>query len=293
MKKIALLFLLLALRNFAYASSKLKVITTISILEDMAKNVGGNKVEVTSLVGFDGDAHVYEPSPKDIKKVSQADVIITNGLGFEGWLSRITQQAEFRGIVVVAASGIQPIGKERDEDHSTGTVDPHGWHDVSNAIIYVENIAKGFESADRKNKKYYEDESKKYISKLKALDAEIKAKFKKIPKEKRKVITSHDAFGYYAKGYGLQFLSPQGVSTESEASAKDVATLIRLIKSENIKAVFVENVTDPRLISQISKEGGVKLGGKLYSDALSKNKEAATYIHMMKSNTSKILKELK
>lgn len=317
---LALLFLLLLPFSAASEERKLRVVSTFSILEDFAKNVGGEKVEVFSLVGTDNDAHVYEPTPADVKKIAEADVVVTNGLGFEGWISRLTKQASYNGIVAVSSSGVKKInGKDVSlekrsshehaehshmenlgnfsgdikENHNHGKYDPHAWHDVQNAIIYVKNIEKAFSSADKKNKKYYAENTAKYIKELEKLDKEIKEKFAKIPKEKRKVVTSHDAFEYFAKAYGFKFLAPQGVSTESEASAKDVASLIKQIREHNIKAVFVENISDARLIKQISDESGANLGGKLYSDALSKNEEAATYIQMMRHNIGLIHKAIK
>jgi zinc/manganese transport system substrate-binding protein len=268
------------------SDDKLKVLATFSILADMVANVGGDRVAVSALVGPNSDAHVYSPAPADAKKVAEAKVVVTNGLGFEGWMSRLVKASGTKGRPVVASKGVKPRrtgGHGHGHDH--GNTDPHAWQSLANAKIYVANILAALIAADPAGKATYEANAKAYLAKLDELDKEVKAAVAAIPKNRRRIITSHDAFGYFQQAYGIQFIAPQGVSTESEASAKDVARIITQIKKQRIPAVFLENVTDPRLIQRIAKESGAKVGGKLYSDALTDAKgEAPTYIDMIRHN---------
>jgi zinc/manganese transport system substrate-binding protein len=294
--RIILLFLVLGLTGSATgarAEKKVKVIASFSILGDMAGNVGGERVEVTTLVGPNGDAHVYQPTPAAAKALSAAGLVIFNGLGFEGWMDRLIQTSGYRGPVVVATRGIKPRGKE--EEHGPGAKhehqdDPHAWQDLSNGLIYVDNIAAGLSAVDAAGAPVYQANAAAYKRQLIDLDQWVKAEFAGISKSKRRLITSHDALGYFGAAYGITILSPMGVNTESEPSAGGIARLIKQIRKEKITAVFIENVTDPRLMEQVAKESGVKLGGELYSDALSKPGEAApTYIDMFKNNVTKII----
>ena len=279
----------------ARAEKKVKVIASFSILGDMARNVGGDRVEVTTLVGPNGDAHVYEPTPTAVKAVSAAELVIFNGLGFEGWMDRLIQTSGYRGPVVVATRGITPRGMAQEEEHGPGAKhepkdDPHAWQDLSNGLIYVDNIATGLSSVDAEGAPAYQANAAAYKGKLIDLDRWVKAEFAGIPKPKRRMITSHDALGYFGAAYGITILSSMGVSTESEPSAGGIARLIKQMRGGKITAVFIENVTDPRLMEQVAKESGVKLGGELYSDALSKQDESApTYIEMFKNNVTKII----
>ncbi len=281
----------------ARAEKKVKVIASFSILGDMVKNVGGDRVEVTALVGPNGDAHVYEPTPADAKAVSAADLVIVNGLGMEGWMDRLIKTSGYKGPIVVATKGIKPreMTKEEEAEHEHGAkhehkIDPHAWQNLSNGLIYVDTIAKGLSSVDAAGTPVYQANAAAYKTKLAELDKWVKMEFAAIPKAKRRMITTHDAFGYFGAAYGITILSPVGFSTESEAAAGDIAKLIKQIRKEKITAVFIENVTDPRLMQQVAKESGVTLGGELYSDALSKPDEAApTYIDMFKNNVTKIV----
>jgi zinc/manganese transport system substrate-binding protein len=283
----------------ARAQEKLPVVASFSILADFVREVGGERVAVTSLVGPNGDAHVYSPSPSDAKTVAAAKLIVVNGLKFEGWLPRLIKSAGAKGAVVTATTGIKPIESE-EAGHSQGHGgndhghdDPHAWQSVSNAKVYVANIRDALTAADPAGKASYEANASAYLARLDALQAEIEAAVARIPAERRKAITSHDAFGYFAKAYGIAFVAPQGVSTEAEASARDVGRIIRQIRSQKIPAVFLENVTNPRLIDQIARESGARIGGRLFSDALSDaNGPAGTYIAMMKHNISEIEKAL-
>jgi zinc/manganese transport system substrate-binding protein len=266
----------------AAAQNKIKTVATFSILGDFVKNVGGDRVEVTTLVGPNSDTHVYSPTPADAAKVGAAQIIVTNGLGLEGWMARLAKAASGKAATVVATSGIKPLKMEDAHVHAS---DPHAWQSVANAKIYVANIRDGLIQADPAGKATYEANAQAYLAKLDALEQEVKDAIARIPVERRRIITSHDAFGYFANAYGMQFIAPSGVSTESEASAKDVARIITQIRKQKIPAVFLENVSDPRLIEQIARESGAKVGGKVYSDALSKPDEAAgTYIDMMRNN---------
>ncbi|MGB8993151.1 MAG: metal ABC transporter substrate-binding protein [Desulfobaccales bacterium] len=277
----------------AGAEKKVRVITSFTIIGDMIKNVGGHRVEVTTLVGPNGDAHVYEPTPADARAVSEADLVVVNGLGLEGWMDRLIHTSGYKGPVVVASQGIKPREMTAEEEPGAKPehkIDPHAWQNLANGQIYVANIAKGLSSVDPKGTPVYKANADAYKAKLADLDKWVKTEFSSIPKEKRRMITSHDAFGYLGAAYGVTILSPMGVSTESEPSAGGVAKLIKQIRQEKITAVFIENVSDPRLVEQIGKESSVTLGGELYSDALSKPEgPAPTYIDMFKNNVPKIV----
>jgi zinc/manganese transport system substrate-binding protein len=270
----------------AHAQDKVKVVTTFSILADLAKNVGGDRVEIVSLVPVNGDAHVYAPSPADAKKLADARVVFTNGLGFEGWIPRLVKASGTKAAVIVATKGIKPRKMEEDgHGHGHAEADPHAWQSVANAKLYVANIRDALIAADPAGKGTYDDNATTYTNKLDRLETEVKAEVARIPADRRRIITTHDAFGYFKAAYGVDFIAPQGVSTESEASAKDVAKIITQIKKQKIPAVFVENISNPALLERIAAETGAKIGGTLYSDALTDEKgKAPTYIDMMKHN---------
>ncbi len=269
------------------AQEKLKVVATFSILSDFVKNVGGDRVDVRSLVGPNGDAHVYQPTPSDAKTIADAKVVFVNGLGFEGWIARLIKASASKAAMVTATKGVKP--RKAEDDHGHGDADPHAWQSVANAKIYVANIRDGLAAADPAGKSAYEANAAAYLAKLEALDAEVKAEVAKIPADRRKIITTHDAFGYFAGAYGVSFIAPQGVSTESEVSARDVAKIITQIRKQKIPAVFLENVTDKRLLERIAQEGGARIGGTLYSDALTDEKGLApTYIDMMRHNVKQL-----
>lgn len=291
------------------AAPKIPVVASFSILGDLVKEVGGDRVAVTTLVGPNGDAHVFQPAPADAKKVAAAQIVFVNGLGFEGWIDRLVKASGTKAEIVVATTGITPRemadededdhaaqghkdhdhAKKGEHDHDHGGIDPHAWQSVANAEIYVANIRDALIAADPAGKAAYEANASAYTAKLEALDAQVKAAMAAIPESRRRIITSHDAFGYFGAAYGIEFIAPQGVSTESEASAKDVARIIRQIKAENIPAVFMENISDPRLVKRIAKETQAKIGGELFSDALSDDKgPASTYIDMMKNNITQL-----
>jgi zinc/manganese transport system substrate-binding protein len=271
------------------AQEKVPVVATFSILADFVKNVGGDRVAVSTLVQPNGDAHVYQPSPADAKKVADAKIVFMNGLGLEGWFNRLIKASGTKGAVVIATKGIKPH-EMKEENGGQGKadahkLDPHAWQSIANAKIYTTNIRDALIAADPAGRKIYEENAADYLKRLTELDKEVKEAVAKIAPAKRRVITTHDAFGYFAKAYGIEFIAPQGVSTETEASAKDVAKIIRQIKAQKIPAVFMENISDPRLMQQIAKETGAKIGGTVYSDSLSGEKgPASTYIDMMRHN---------
>ncbi|MGR7996709.1 metal ABC transporter substrate-binding protein [Xanthobacter sp. ZOL 2024] len=295
---------------FAQSEAKLPVVASFSILGDFVKNVGGDRIALTTIVGPNGDSHVYQPTPADAKALADAKVVVVNGLGFEGWMDRLVKASGTKAEVVVATKGITPRTRtaaepQEDEDehaghddhkdhddhkgeahgHHHGATDPHAWQSIANAKVYVANIRDGLIAADPAGKDAYTANAAAYIAKLNALEQEVKSAMAAIPAKQRRIITSHDAFGYFGEAYGVKLVAPEGVSTESEASAKDVARIIRQIKAEKIPAVFLENISDPRLMEQIAKESRARIGGELYSDALSDDKgPATTYILMMQSN---------
>jgi zinc/manganese transport system substrate-binding protein len=286
----AALAVLLLAAPAAAQDAKVKVLATFSILGDVVKNVGGERVEVTMLVGPNADAHVYSPSPADAKKLAGSKLIVVNGLGFEGWIERLVKASGSKAPVVVASKGIKPRSMTggHGHGHSHGS-DPHAWQSVGNVKLYAANVRDGLIAADPAGKSAYEANATAYLAKLDALDREVRDTVAKIPADRRRIITTHDAFGYFKDAYGLDFIAPQGVSTESEASAKDVARIITQIKRQKIPAVFMENVSDPRLLKRIADETGAKIGGTLYSDALTDEKgPAPTYIDLIRHNVRQI-----
>jgi len=273
---------LLAVPQGASADDKMKVAASFSILGDMVKQVGGDRVDVVTFVGPNGDAHVYEPTPADAKALSESKILFINGLGLEGWMTRLENSSGFKGKVVTACTGVNP--RKMVEDEKTIT-DPHAWQSLANGKIYAANIRDALIAADPAGKATYEANAKKFIDGMTAMEANVKAAVAKMPPERRKIITTHDAFGYFGSAYGMEFIAPEGVSTESEASAQDVAKIITQIKKEHIPAVFLENVTDSRLLDQIASETGAKIGGTLYSDALSApDGPAGNYLDMFRNN---------
>lgn len=277
---------------------RLPVVASFSILGDIVANVGGDRIVVSTLVGPDQDAHVFQPVPDNIKQVARAKLVVVNGLGFEGWMERLVQAAAYRGEIVVASKGITVRNRVDGEGHDAhaehGKDDPHAWHDPTNVVIYTRNIVAALSKLDPAGAAIYQRNGDAYIAQLNALDHWATQQFQQFPVAKRKVITSHDAFGYFGAHYKLTFLAAQGVTTESEPSAKDIAALIRQIRKEKIRAVFMENMSNPQLIQQISKEAGVTLGGELYADALSPaNGPAPTYLRLMRYNIEQILAQLK
>src|ERR1700720_600929 len=268
-------------------------VATTSIIADLVRNVGGDRVEVRALVGANGDAHVYSPTPGDAREVAAAAIVFVNGLGLEGWLTRLVTASGSKAPVVTLTKGVPPR-RMPDEHHPGKTmIDPHAWQSIADAKIYVANIRDGLAAVDPPGKAVYDATAQAYLAKLDELENEVRTAIATIPADRRKIITTHDAFGYFGVAYGMSFIAPEGVSTDSEPSAKDVARIIRQIRKQKIPAVFLENVSDPRLIQQIARETGAAIGGKLYSDALSApDGPAATYIDMMRHNVRELAKAL-
>jgi len=277
-------------KGAAVPAAKVKVLATFSILADLVRNVGGDRVEVTMLVGPNADSHVYSPAPADARKVADAGLVVANGLGFEGWIDRLVKSSGSKAPVVVASKGVKPRtagghGHKHDHSHSHGETDPHAWQSVPNVKIYVGNIRDALIAADPDGKSVYEANASTYLGRLDALDKEVRDTVARMPKEARRVITNHDAFGYFAAGYGLQFIASHGVSTDAQPSARDVARIIAQMRKEKVRAVFLENVSDGRLLKQIADETGAKIGGTLYSDALTgPDGPAPTYIDLIQHN---------
>ena len=305
----------LTVPTVSWAEQPIPVVATFSILGDMVERIGGEHIALTTLVGPDGDTHVYQPTPKAARSVAEADVLFMNGLEFEGWLERLAEAASFNGAMVVATNGIVPIAfeehedehEEHDEDeehddheehdeheehddhagHDHGTFDPHAWQSLDNAVIYANNIAAGLAQADPANASAYYINRAVFVDQIVALKSDVDAMMGALPADKRTVVTPHDAFGYFAAAYDLTFEAPQGMSTESEVSAADVAALIMQIRRDSISAVFIESITDNRMMEQIANETGATIGGTLYSDALSgETGPASTYLDMIRHNAT-------
>lgn len=279
----------------------LPVLASFSILADIAREVAGDRpLALRSLVGPDADAHAFQPRPSDVERLRGAAVVLRNGLGFDGWMDRLIRSSGFSGTLVTATDGIAPRvmeGGHNHAGHSHGTPrpgphapsrapDPHAWGDPRHAATYARNVAAGLASADPPNAALYRGNADAYAARLAALHEEVRAAVAAVPEPRRKVVTSHDAFGYYGDAYGIRFLSPQGHSTSGEASAADVAALIRLIRAEGVTAVFVENMSSPTTLERLAREAGVRVSGRLYADALSApGGPAPTYEALVRHNT--------
>jgi len=308
----------------AQAAEPLKVVASFSILGDIVREVGGADVSLATLVGPDGDAHAYEPTPGDAKKLGDARVLFVNGLDFETWLPKLTKASGFSGQTVTASKGVTPRkfaghgGDDDDHDHDHdhakgdghqhdhkhdrdhkedhahghhhhGDVDPHAWQNLGNGVIYARNVAEGLAAADPAHAQAYRQRADAYVARLQALDASVRKTFDAIPAARRKVVTSHDAFGYFGDAYGVTFIPAMGVSTDAEPSAREVAGIIEQVRREQVPAVFVENISSPKLVQQIARETGAKVGGTLYSDALSKSGQSgATYLEMFEWNARQL-----
>lgn len=281
----------------AAAAEPLPITASFSILGDLVRVVGGERVALTTLVGPDEDAHTFEPKPSDAKALLKTRLLVTNGLGFEPWASKLAQSAGYKGETMAASKGVQArhMAPEKDHGgHAHEEVDPHAWQNPHNVVIYVRNIAAALTKVDPSGASTYRANAEAYVQELLALDAWAREQFAAIPAAKRKVITSHDAFGYFGARYQITFLAPQGVSTDAEPSAKAVAQLIRQLKREKIRAVFVENMSNPKLLAQLSRDAGATVGASLYSDALSgADQPGATYLHMVRHNVTHLVAGMK
>jgi zinc/manganese transport system substrate-binding protein len=274
----------LAAAPLAVAAEPVRVVATFSVLADLAQQVGTDAVSVEALVGPDGDAHVYEPRPKDLRTLLAAALLIRNGLGLEGWMDRLAGAAAFKGKVVIAAQKVVP--RTMREAGGAIATDPHAWQDPRNAILYVQAIADGLASVDAGNAARYREAAARYSGRITEMDEWIEARLSAIPVERRRIVTTHDAFGYYGGRYSIEFLSADGISTNSEPSGKAIVALVRQIKREKVRAVFIENMTSPQMAQMLARETGAVLGGTVFSDALSPpGGPAPTYLEMLRHNT--------
>lgn len=286
-KTLSFLMLFAAVATSQAQAKPLAVAASFSILGDIVQNVGGERIQLTTLVGANQDAHVYQPTPADIQRLTQTRLFFINGLGFEGWQKRLQQASKYQGKIITVTQGIAPLesnkAQQRGHRHNN---DPHVWQDPVRVKQMVQNIRDALSAADPDGKVYYQRRAENYNRELDQLLNWASQQISTIPQQKRIVLTSHDAFAYLGQRLGLQLLAPQGVSTESEASARDVAQLIQLMKKTGIRAVFMENISNPKLVEQIARDTGTRLGGRLYSDALSRDATADTYLKMYRHNVS-------
>lgn len=289
------------IRNIAYAGTALAALTTMtstasaktldvvasfSVLADVVHEVGGKAVSVKSLVGPNGDPHEFEPSPDDARNLKAAQLVFVSGDGLEGWMDRLITASGYTGNPVVASDGVNT--RTMEEDGKTVT-DPHVWNSPVNVMVWVDNIEKALAAADPEDADTFRKNAESYRRQLQALDAYAHSKLDPVPDDERKILTSHDAFGYFGREYKVKFLAPVGFSTETEASAADVAKLIDQIKGENVKTYFFENSNDPKLVRQVASATGAKPGGELYVEALSDNKgPASSYVQMFRYNVNQI-----
>lgn len=296
-------------QSYAKNNDKILVVATFSILQDIATEIGGDKVKVVSLIARKADAHTFEPSPKTVKQVSDAKLLISNGLGFETWLNRLLQASNFNGKHIVASTGVEPLrfddgshdmhDHQHEDDHKHHShnhqgVDPHAWQSLKNGVVYANNIAMAMAEIDQENKQYYAEQAQKYIQKINEIDKQLRIDIDSIKPENRNVVTAHDAFAYFAKAYDVNFMSAAGISTQAEPSARDIASLIDLSAKLGKVAFFVEFGTNPRLIKQLANELNMPVGAQLYSDTLDDiNHQAGSYLGMMLWNVEQLIKTLK
>jgi len=289
LRTITLTLLILVVPAAAHAEKKLKVVTTFSILGDIVSNIGGDKIEVTTLVGPNADAHEYEPTPEAVKRVGDADIVIANGLGFEGWIGRLIVSSGYSGPVVIAAKNITAMNAGEKLE-----TDPHAWQSVTNVINYTAAIRDGLIEADPAHSAQYKNNTENYLKELNSLESWINAQINTIPKEQRSVISNHDAFQYYGRYYGIHFIAPTNVSNSESPSAASVAHIVDVIRRDKIRAVFLENFGDDKIIRQLEQDAGAYAGGVLFPDALSTPAgPASTYVNMMKHNTKLLVDGMK
>lgn len=297
LKLAALALAVAALPAAAQPAAKPKLVATFTILADLARQIGGDRIEASALVGANVDAHSFAPKPSDVQSLGQAKLVVVNGLGFDAWAQRLVKTAGYKGEVLVASAGVAPRKAEAEHaghDHGHSEIDPHAWQDPANVKIYVANLRDALTRVDPDGRDVYAARASAYLAQLDAMQTEIAALFAAIPQERRRVVSSHDAFGYFARAFGVEFLAAQGVSSEGDVSARRLAALIRQIRTLKAPAVFLENLSDPRLAERIAKETGAKIGGTLYSDALTPaDGPAPTYLDLMRHNARTIADALK
>lgn len=278
-------YMLYAFAIMPAQASPLKVVATFSILGDITHEIAGDAIDLTTLVGPDADAHTYEPMPADIKALHRADLVIANGLGFEPWLQRLVESSDYHGAVVIASRDVTPLTAG-----PTKQLDPHAWQDVANAKCYVLTIVAALQQQDAEHAPSYAQNAERYLNQLDQLDAWTRAEINHIPALRRKLITTHDAFHYFGNAYGITLMTPLQISTEGGNSAQAIARLTDQMRAQHVKALFPENMTDSRLLTQLQHDNGGYIGGRLYSDALSpRDGPAATYVRMFKHNVVEIV----
>ncbi|MBF22452.1 MAG: metal ABC transporter substrate-binding protein [Pusillimonas sp.] len=288
----------------ALAAAPVRVVATFSVLGDMVSVIGGENVEVVTLVGPETDSHGFEPTARENRMLAQAQVLVSNGLGFEGWLPRLVKASGFDGLEIVASKGVEPRQlASHDDDHNhdghdhgdEGDVDPHAWQDLANGMQYARNIANGLARIDPAHRAKYQERARVYVEEMQKLHDEIKGQLEAVPEQRRRVVTAHDAFGYFGQAYGVTFIPIAGISSDAEPSAREMADIIRLIRESKGVALFDENATGAsRILEQIARDTGLKVGGVLYSDTLaSVDQPAGTYLGMFKWNAGRVLFSIK
>ena len=285
-----------------WASAPLSVVTSFSILADVVKQVGGDRVAVTALVGPNSDAHAFAPAPKHAKMVAQAQLLVVNGWGFDAWMGKLVQQGRYQGQVVHLTEGLTPLmkpAKQAGHDHHdhghahAGKQDPHAWQDVRSVMHYVTRLVPALCQAAPADCKHFEQGAVRYQTELEALHQDVLRRWQAVPADKRQVFTSHAAYRYYGQAYGVTFAAAQGVSTESEPSAKAMGQLVRQIRASGARVVFLENISNPQLMKRLADETGARVGGQLYSDALTEaHGPAPTYVDLIKANTQTLIAAL-
>ena len=289
MKQVLIVFTFLIFGFLGHATTPKKVVATASIFADMAENIGGGHVEIVSIVPIGGDPHLYTPRPSDAKLIAEADLVLRNELTFEGWLKKLIDNANTDAKIVTITEGVKPI----ESLVYKNSTDPHAWMDASNGLVYIRNIKEALVAIDPDNKEVYEFNYGVYKRQLEDLDTYITAEIQKIPVNQRILITSHDAFQYYGKRYGIRLESILGISTEAEAQTSDIQRLNKVIRESNVPAVFIESTINPKMLKQLAADNKIEIGGELFADSIGeKDSEAPSYYDMLKYNTDIIVKAL-
>ncbi|MFN7117931.1 MAG: metal ABC transporter solute-binding protein, Zn/Mn family [Saprospiraceae bacterium] len=287
--KYYILLLLGCFQLNVFGQTKPLVVATASIFADMAKNIGGDAVEVRSIVPIGGDPHMYEPTPGDAQLAASADLILRNGLTFEGWLNELIANAGTKADIVLITKGIQPIESQQYKN----STDPHAWMDARNGLIYIENIKNALVTLVPDQRAMFEFNYNVYRQQLLDMDNYIQQKINTIAPQKRVLITSHDAFRYYAKRYGIRVEAVLGTSTDAEVQTSDIIRLNKVIKESGVPAIFIETTVNPKVIQQLATDNQVRIGGKLYSDSIGDaNSPAPSYLDMLQYNTNTIVEAL-
>lgn len=278
------LFLLFFTANAVSADdSSIRVVTSFSILEDLLKELGGEHVSVVNLVGRNSDAHIYQPKPSDAVAIASADLVVFNGLEFEGWITRLIRNSGYKNKQLIASEEVDAIKNGAE-------IDPHVWQSFHNIRVYIQNITSALITLRPRHADEFTQRRQQYLQHLNRLEERLRAQIAEVPADKRIVVTSHDAFGYLGREFDIRFLAPLGLSIEVEASAEDVAAIVDQIREQNVRALFVENINNPRLLQRIAAETNIAIGGRLYSDALSEvDGPADTYLNMMQHNIGSLI----